>query len=161
MRFEHLVQINDPLMPLLTELTRDQLWRGLVLRAEDPVQFIGGLDHATIEARRELSGVTELERTLDYGSFRVRDRVRLFPRQRSEIHTEAGASWPASRMTITIEEPSRDLLFLRFVYEAASEIAGEGGLDEVTVALRQRAYEGADLDTVVRIRALAEAGHLG
>ena len=161
MRFEHLVEINDPLMPLLTELTRDQLWRGLVLRAEDPTQFIGGLDRATIDARRELSGITELERTLDYGSFQVRDRVRLFPRQRSEIHTEAGASWPASRMSITIEEPSPDALFLRFVYEATSEIAGEGGLDEVTVALRQQAYQAADLDTVVRIRALVEAGRLG
>jgi len=160
MRFEHLVQINDPLMPLLTELTRDQLWRGLVLRAEDPTQFIGGLDRATIEARRELGGVIELERTLDYGSFQVRDRVRLFPQQRSEIHTEAGVTWPASRMTITIEEPAPDALFLRFVYEAASEVVGEGGLDEVTVALRQQAYEGADLDTVVRIRALAEAGRL-
>ena len=161
MRFEHLVQINDPLMPLLTELTREQLWRGLVLRAETPTRFIAGLERATIDARRELSGVTELERTLDYGSFRVRDRVRLFPGQRSEIHTAAGASWPASRMAIMIEEPSPDALFLRFVYEAESEVAGQGGLDEVTVALRQRAYEGADLDTVVRIRELAEAGELG
>jgi hypothetical protein len=39
-------------------------------------------------------------------------------------------------------------------------VLGEGGLDEVTVALRQQAYEGTDLDTVVRIRALAEAGLL-
>lgn len=160
MRFEHLVEINDPLMPLLTELTREQLWRGLVLRAEDPTLFIGGLDSVTIDARRELSGVTELERTLDYGSFRVRDRVRLFPQLRSEIHTAAGTSWPASRMTIAIEEPSPDALFLRFIYEAESEVAGEGGLDEVTVALRQQAYQGADLDTVVRIRELAEAGRL-
>jgi hypothetical protein len=161
MRFEHLVEINDPLMPLLPELSRAQLWRGLVLRAEDPTQFIVGLEQATIEARRELSGVMELERTLDYGSFRVRDRVRLFPQQRSEIHTAAGASWPASRMTITIEEPSPEALFLRFVYEAESEVAGEGGLDEMTVALRRQAYKGADLDTVVRIRALAETGRLG
>jgi hypothetical protein len=64
-------------------------------------------------------------------------------------------------MTITIEEPSPDALFLRFVYEAESEIAGEGGLDEMTVTLRRQAYEGTDLDTVVRIRALAEAGRLG
>ena len=161
MRFEHLVEINDPLMPLLTELTRDQLWRGLVLRAEDPTQFIAGLDGATIDARRELSGVTELERTLDYGSFRVHDRVHLYPQRRSETHTAAGASWPASRMTITIEEPAPDDLYLRFVYEADSETAGEGGLDEMTVALRQQAYECADLDTVVRIRELAEAGRLG
>lgn len=161
MKFEHLVQINDPLMPLLTEVTRDQLWRGLVLRAEDPRQFIGGLEIVTIDARRELSGVTELERTLDYGSFRVRDRVRLFPQHRSEIHTAAGASWPASRMTTTIEEPAPGELFLRFVYEAESEVAGENGLDATTVALREQAYQGADLDTVVRIRELAEAGRLG
>ena len=160
MRFEHLVQINDPLMPLLTEVSRAQLWRGLVLRAEDPAQFIVGLEGATIDARRELSGVTELERTLDYGSFKVRDRVRLMPEHRTEIRTAAGASWPASRMTITIEEPSPDALFLRFVYEAESEVLGEGGLDEMTVALRQQAYEGTDFDTVVRIRALAEAGRL-
>jgi len=161
MRFEHLVQINDPLMPLLTEVSRAQLWRGLVLRAEDPAQFIVGLEGATIDARRELSGVPELDRTLDYGSFKVRDRVRLMPEHRTEIRTAAGASWPASRMSITIEEPSPEALFLRFVYEAESEVLGEGGLDEMTVALRQQAYEGTDLDTVVRIRALVEAGRLG
>lgn len=161
MRFEHLVQVNDPLMPLLTEVSRSQLWRGLVLRAEDPAQFVVGLDSVTIVARRQDGEATELERVLDYGSFRVHDRVRLLPLMRSEIHTAAGATWPASRMTISIEEPELDALFLRFVYEAASEVAGEGGLDAMTVALRQQAYEGADLDTVVRIRALAEAGRLG
>jgi len=161
MRFEHLVQINDPLMPLLTEVSRPQLWRGLVLRAEDPTQFVVGLVGATVDARRELSGVTELERTLDYGSFKVRDRVRLMPEHRTEIRTAAGVSWPASRMSITIEEPAPDALFLRFVYEADSEIVGKGDLDEMTVTLRQQAYEGTDLDTVVRIRALAEAGTLG
>ena len=161
MRFEHLVQINDPLMPLLTEVSRAQLWRGLVLRAEDPTHFVVGLVGAAIDARRELSGVTELERTLDYGSFKVRDRVRLMPEHRTEIRTAAGESWPASRMSITIEEPDPEALFLRFVYEADSEIVGKGELDEMTVTLRQQAYEGADLDTVVRIRALAEAGTLG
>jgi len=161
MRFEHLVQVNDPLMPLLTEVSRSQLWRGLVLRAEDPAQFVVGLERATIVARRQDGEATELERVLDYGSFRVHDRVRLLPLMRSEIRTSAGATWPASRMTISIEEPEPDALFLRFVYEAESEVAGEGGLDEMTVALRQQAYEGADLDTVVRIRALAEAGRLG
>lgn len=161
MRFEHLVQVNDPLMPLLTEVSRSQLWRGLVLRAEEPAQFVVGLQRATIMARRQDGEATELDRVLDYGSFQVHDRVRLLPLMRSEIHTAAGATWPASRMTISIEEPEPDALFLRFVYEAESEVAGHGGLDEMTVALRQQAYEGADLDTVVRIRALAEAGRLG
>ena len=51
MKFEHLVQINDPLMPLLDPLTRSQVWRGLVRRAEDPVPFILGLDDCRILAR--------------------------------------------------------------------------------------------------------------
>lgn len=159
MRYEHLVQINDPLMPLLDTLTREQLWRGLVLRAEEPTQFVLGLEIATIHSRRDVGGKIEFVRTLDFGSFKVDDRVRLMPQCRSEIHTSAGPTWPASRMSIEIEEPQPELLFLRFVYES-EETAGQGELDELTAALRKRAYKQADLDTVARFRALAERGLL-
>jgi hypothetical protein len=160
MRFEHLVQINDPLMPLLDALTRNQLWQGLVLRAEDPTQFVLGLESAVIHSRHSRDGVHELTRTLDFGSFQVSDRVRLIRDRRSEIHTQAGPTWPASRLTITIEEPAPEVLFLRFVYES-DEGPGEAERDPLIVALREQAYESADLDTVVRIRALAEQGVLG
>lgn len=159
MRYEHLIQINDPLMPLLDTLTREQLWRGLVLRAEEPTQFVLGLEIATIHSRREFGDEIELVRTLDFGSFQVNDRVHLWPQQRSEIHTEAGPTWSASRMTIEIEEPQPGLLFLRFIYES-DEVAGQGELDDVMIALREQAYQRADLDTVARIRALAEKGAL-
>ena len=39
MKFEHLVQINDPLNPLIDSLTRDQLWRGLMRYIETPGRF--------------------------------------------------------------------------------------------------------------------------
>ncbi len=161
MRFEHLVEINDPLMPLISEVSRAQLWRGLVLRAEDPVQFVLGLEHATIAAREESGDVIVLARTLDFGSFKVQDSVRLVAPSHSEINTEAGASWPASRMSITIEEPAPEQLYLRFVYELGGAVDEEHLLDEVTRALREQAYASADLDTVVRIRELAEQGRLG
>jgi hypothetical protein len=160
MRYEHLVQINDPLMPLLDTLTRNQLWQGLVLRAEEPTQFVLGLEAATIHSREERGSVRELTRTLDFGSFQVQDRVRLVRDRRSEIHIRSGPTWPASRLTITIEEPEPELLFLRFVYES-DESAADAGLDPLMVALREQAYASADLDTVVRIRALAEQGVLG
>jgi hypothetical protein len=160
MRYEHLVQINDPLMPLLDTLTRNQLWQGLVLRAEEPTQFVLGLERATIHSHEVRGSVHELTRTLDFGSFQVEDRVRLVRDMRSEIHTKAGPTWPASRLTITIEEPAPELLFLRFLYES-DEAAGEEGLDPLLARLREQAYESADLDTVVRIRALAEQGVLG
>ena len=51
MNFEHLIQINDPLNPFVDSMTRDQLWEGLVLRAEQPQLFVMGLDSCTILSR--------------------------------------------------------------------------------------------------------------
>lgn len=159
-RFEHLVQINDPLIPLLDPLTREQLWRGLVRRAEEPTLFVLALEGATVHARERSGDVVELVRTLDFGAFTVDDRVRLYPLDRTETRTAATDRWPASRLTIRIEEPGPDALFLRFTYES-DEADSDGELDAVTAALRRRAYESADLDTVQRIRELAQRGELG
>jgi hypothetical protein len=156
MRFEHLVQINDPLQPLLTEVSRAQLWRGLLRRAERPAEFILGLAGATIDERSEEPGRVTLARTLDFGSFRVRDRVLLGDDGSSVTEVKAGAGHAAGRLTIRIEEPQPGSLFLRFVYES-----GEAGdADAVTRQLREQAYHSADIDTVWRIRELVERGEL-
>lgn len=157
MRFEHLVQINDPLQPLLTEVSRAQLWRGLLRRAERPAEFVLGLAGATIDERSEEAGRVTLARTLDFGSFRVRDRVRLTGDDGSSItDIEAGATHAAGRLTIRIEEPQPGSLFLRFIYESAE--AEEA--DAVIQQLREQAYRSADIDTVWRIRQLVERGEL-
>lgn len=160
MRYEHLVEINDPGNPLLTPLSRHQLWRGLLRRAEAPQEFVLGLEGVTIHERIEDGAAIELARTLDFGSFQVRDRVRLTPLSHSEIRTAASDRYPASRLTIRIEEPAPDRLFLRFIY-ASDAADGDSALDAATVALRDQAYESADLDTVAQIRRLAEEGALG
>jgi hypothetical protein len=160
MRFEHLVQINDPLQPLLTEVSRAQLWRGLVRRAERPTEFVLGLLGATIDERIDEPGAFVLVRTLDFGSFTVRDRVRLAADSVSVTEVEAGPSYPASRLTIRIEEPAAGSLYLRFTYEA-DEGPGGGGLDAVARQLREQAYRSADIDTVWRVRDLVERGELG
>lgn len=159
MDFEHLVQINDPLLPLLDDLSREQLWRGLVLRAEDPVSFVFGLETAAVLDRTEHDGVTHLTRRLDFGSFTVIDTVRLFPMQRTETDVPATDLWPASRLTIRIEEPGPALLYLRFRYESGD--GATGAAEHATSALHRQAYKLADLDTVGRIRQLGEAGRLG
>jgi hypothetical protein len=163
MHFEHLVQINDPLMPLLDPLSRSQLWRGLVRRAEEPTLFVLGLESATIDTRTERSGGLELTRTLDFGSFRVNDRVVLTPMSGSVTHVAACDQFPASSLTIRIEEPQPEMFYLRFIYHfddgAAANDADE--MDAATTALRKQAYKSSDLDTVKCIRDLAEAGELG
>ena len=158
MRYEHLVQINDPLMPLLTPVTRRHLWGGLRLRAEEPTQFTPALDACRIDARKPVDGREQLFRTLDFGSFVVSDRATLYTPDVLVIDTQTGPTWPASRLTIRIEEPEPDSLFLRFVYE--SEEAVDTELDAMADALRRQAYEAADLDMVVRIRQLVEDGTL-
>jgi hypothetical protein len=163
MHFEHLVQINDPLMPLLDPLSRSQLWRGLVRRAEEPTRFVLGLEGSTIESRVQHEQTLELKRTLDFGSFRVSDRVVLTPMSGTVTHVAASDRFPASRLTIRIEEPQPEMFYLRFIYEFDDGAAAndESELDGQTTALRKAAYRSSDLDTVKCIRDLAEAGELG
>jgi hypothetical protein len=160
MRFEHLVQVNDPRQPLLTEVSRAQLWRGLVRRAERPAEFVLGLDGATIDDRLDEPGLLQFSRTLDFGTFQVRDRVCLTADHLSVTEVEAAADYAASRLTIRIEEPAAGGLFLRFTYESGEEPGG-GELDALTGQLREQAYRNADIDTVWRIRDLVERGELG
>lgn len=157
MRFEHLVQVNDPLQPLLTGVSREQLRRGLLRRAEKPAEFVLGLLGATIDERTDEPGRVRLSRTLDFGSFRVRDRVTLGD-DCSFTEIEPAPTHPAATLAIRIEEPAPGDLFLRFVY-AADETPGPD--DDVGRRLREQAYRSADIDTVWRIRDLVERGELG
>jgi hypothetical protein len=156
MRYEHLVEINDPFFPLLSPLTREQVWEGLLLRAYAPEEFIYGLDDVVVDEVASDDAATKvLQRVLDFGSFTVRDIVRIHPHRSVHTEVEAGPDWPQSRLVISIEEPEKDRLYLRFVYEW-DEAAGSGELDTVTLAIREQAYHAADLDTVARLRRLAE-----
>ncbi|MBX9850071.1 MAG: DUF1857 family protein, partial [Rhodocyclaceae bacterium] len=44
MNFEHLIEINAPGNPMIEPLSRNQLWQGLVIRAENPELSVLGLD---------------------------------------------------------------------------------------------------------------------
>lgn len=88
----------------------------------------------------------------------VNDRATVTP-DALVIDTRAGPTWPTSRLTIRIEQPEPQSLFLRFIYE--SDDADGSEPDAITDAVRRRAYEAADLDMVARIRELVEDGALG
>ncbi|VCU72491.1 hypothetical protein PIGHUM_04590 [Pigmentiphaga humi] len=159
LRFEHLIQINDPLMPLLTPLTREQIWRGLYIRAHQPTEFVMGLESCTIENETVGPEQTVLTRVLDFGPFQVHDQVTLTPMDGVRIVAAATELWPRSTAAVNIEEPEEGSLFLRFTYELELK-EGHSELDETAVELRKQAYIAADMDTVQRIRELAESGRL-
>lgn len=154
MRYEHLIEINNPLLPLLDPLDRNDLWQGLVRRAYAPEQFILGLEDARVEIVSSEGATTVLQRTLNYGAFRVNDRVTLRHDEVMITEVRGGEGMPRARLTITIEEPAASRLYLRFLYELDQDEPA-AGLDAVTADLRRQAWFASDLDTVARIRELA------
>lgn len=156
MKFHHIVEINDPLNPLLESLTRAQVWRGLVLRAEQPGLFMPHLDHCELLGRTENSVVRELR----YGTLKIRDTVVYFPQHRIEYRVPPQTDIPASSLTMSIEEPRADCLQVRFDYDDGT-VESAGSMDGFYNEFRHSAYKEADLDTISLIRQLAQDGKLG
>ena len=156
LQYEHLIEVNDLLNPLAFALTRDQLWRGLVLRAEQPEAFVLGLDQCIVHERTR----DTLTRELRFGEAVVRDRVVFDARQSVRYETAATDQHAGGTLTMRIEEPTPTHYFVRFTYSTTLQE------DTATADTRysefvKSAYREADIDTVAQIRALAEQGALG
>lgn len=155
MKFEHLIEINDPLNPLIDALTREQLWRGLVLHAEQPKLFMPHLDDCTITERS--SG--ELHRKRRFGELVVEDHVTLTPLQVLRYDVPAQGEISASRLTITIETPSEQTMFVRFAYDDGHDAATDAA-NALYDEYKKSAYQEADIDAIRIVRELAAQGRL-
>jgi hypothetical protein len=155
MKFEHLVEINDLENPGIEVITREQLWRGLVLRAESPKMFMSYIDQCAITDRTEVS----MTRQVQYGSLLVTDHVSMAHSDFVHYQVPAQAEIPSSSLRMTIEEPEPGRLFVRFCYD---DLRTEEESEEAKMydAYRRSAYHEADVDTVRVIRELAEGGLL-
>jgi hypothetical protein len=155
MKFEHLIEINDPLNPLMDTITRDQLWRGLVMRADSPKLFVPHLDECTIDERDPGS----FRRKLRYGTLEVVDRVILTPLQEVRYEVAAQGEIKASSLVMAIESPSEHTLYVRFTYNDGQD-AAEDAANAMYDEFRKSAYQEADIDTIRVLRELAAAGRL-
>lgn len=153
MQFQHLIEINDPLNPLIDTLTRDQLWRGLVMRAEAPKLFIPWLDECDLLERNG----NVLSRALRYNALLIQDHVTFTPQEQVRYDVPAQEDIPASSLVVTIEEPQPGALFVRFAYESGF---ADDDMDAFYNEFRRSAYQEADIDTIRVIRQLAEEGRL-
>lgn len=151
MNFEHLIQINadDPAVP---HLTREQLWEGLVLRAEQPQLFVIGLDRCVVRERTE----TTLERELHYGHATVCDRVTFTPNEQVRYDIHAADGEIGGSLTMTIEERDDQQLFLRFEYRTTLVVSDDSEDARQTKGIVKEAYRTADIDTVRLIREYAQ-----
>jgi hypothetical protein len=156
MKFNHLIQINDMLNPLVDPLSRAQLWRGLVLRAEVPQLFMEHLDDCRIFDKTS-DGVS---RELRYGNLTVCDTVTFLPLLQVHYQVPAQGEIRASNMRMCIEEPEPEALFVRFEYDI-DQPSDPTGEEAFYNEFRRSAYQAADIDTIRVIRELAAAQKLG
>ncbi|WDZ95670.1 SRPBCC family protein [Herbaspirillum sp. WKF16] len=155
MKFNHLIQINDPLNPLIDPLTREQLWRGLIMRAEAPKLFMPHLD----DCRLDDKSLDSVRRELRYGELVIRDKVTYLPQIQVLYEVPAQGEIAASRMSMTIEEPQEGVLFVRFEYDDGQPDTGDSS-EAFYNEFRRSAYKEADIDTVRVIRELTVRGEL-
>ncbi len=154
MKFEHLIEIND-LNPMRTELSRAQLWQGLLLRIEQPALFLPHLDACQILQRE----ATRITRRLRFGEVLIEDAVHLQEQQQIHIDVAAQNEFPASQMWMRIEEPEAGRLFVRFIYHDAGQEADAA--NQMYDDFRRSAYIEMDIESISLIRQFAAQGKLG
>ncbi len=155
MKFEHLIEINDPLNPLIDTITREQLWRGLVLHADHPTLFMPHLDECTIDQRTE----TSFRRQRRYGELVIEDLVILTPLHQVRYEVSEQKDISASSLTVTIEAPSEQVLFVRFKYDDGHDTETDKA-NALYDEYKRSAYQEADIDTIRIVRELASEGRL-
>jgi hypothetical protein len=155
LRFQHLIQVNDPLVPLIDPLTREQVWRGLQLKAENPLLFVYALDGFEVLAKDGDS----IARELRFGQAVIRDRVIFMPPNQIRQEIEASGEVPGATLLTTIETPDNEQLFVRFEYETRPP-TGATPDDESLQGFVKQAYVEADRDTIRTIRRLVADGTL-
>lgn len=154
MRFEHLIEINDPLNPLIEPLSREQVWNGLMYRVDEPTVFLPGLDRCVILSR----SADRVERELHFGQARIRDTVTFALHEWVCFESAANTEHAGGRLTISLGQPAPDRLFLRFAYETTlPEGVSQGEFLQVSEFVKS-AYRESDVDTVRIIRMIAANG---
>lgn len=154
MHYEHLVAVNDLSNPLILALTRSQVWRGLLLKAEAPDLFLPNVESAEIVERSP----TLLVREMNLGSLMVRDRIHLQFEQQIRYETQANDQHAGGMLTIDIIEPDEDNLLVRFTYHTPG---GESEEELKYASYLQKMWRDVDIESIRIIRALAEEEQLG
>jgi hypothetical protein len=155
MKFEHLIEVNDPKTPQLPVFSREQLWNGLVLRAEFPKLFLPNLDECIIKSR----AIDGLTRELQFGELTINDNVHFNFLNYVHYHVPQQGEIPSSSLRMTIEEPAPLVLLVRFNYDSGHTEA-EDKENAPYNQFRRSAYIEADIDTIKILREMHSLGRL-
>ena len=145
---EHIVRINDPANVAGAWLTREQLWSGLQYTVLAPELFDESIDSTSIA---EIAP-TRLRREIRRGRHATSDEVELVPHESLQIRADATGAFAGSTLTIRIEEPAPQMLFVRFTYEVCGL---EEVRDEEEDTARCSAYRSSDIERIRQARRYA------
>lgn len=97
-------------------LTREDIWRGLEMKANNALPFVAAMTYCQVVARH---GDLEFEREIEFRGERSRERITLEPMERVTFdRSEARVS---GVITNDIEEDADGELWLRFSYRLSIE----------------------------------------
>lgn len=145
---EHIVRINDPANVAGAWLTREQLWAGLQRTVLAPELLDESIDAASI---REIAPGT-FRREIRRGRSTISDEVELVPNESLRIRADAAGAFAGSTLTIRIEEPAPQMLFVRFTYDVCGL---EEMRDEQEDTARCSAYHDSDIERIRHVRRFA------
>ena len=145
---EHIVRINDPANVAGAWLTREQLWAGLQHTVLAPELLDESIDSASIQ--EIVPG--KLRREIRRGRSAISDEVELVPNESLRIRADAAGAFAGSTLTIRIEEPAPEMLFVRFTYDVCGL---EEVRDEQEDNARCSAYQDSDVERIRQVRRFA------
>ena len=145
---EHIVRINDPANVAGAWLTRAQLWAGLQRTVLAPELLDESIDSTSIQ--EIMPG--KLRREIRRGRSAMNDEVELVPNESLRIRADAAGVFAGSTLTIRIEEPAPEMLFVRFTYDVCGL---EEVRDEQEDSARCSAYHSSDIERIRAVRRYA------
>lgn len=147
------LQINgDPNEP---RLARSQIWRGLVMKAENAVPFVPAISYCQVMER----GDGHLIREIVLRGERLRERVTFYPERTVKFDRLSGSAM--GTILNEIVEDERDALLVRFTFTLEVEGLAHGSPEEAAYAkMMEDDYMVAVTTTVKTIRRLVKDGSL-
>lgn len=148
--FERSLPVNPP--GATSRLSRAEVWRGLVLKADNALPFVPAMTHCQVVER---ASDTSFVREIEFKGDRMRERVTLEPERKVTFERLSGPVLGTIRNCID-ESPGGDLS-LRFEFELTLAGAAPGSPEERAYAESMRgAYLAAIDATLSAIRQMRE-----
>lgn len=146
----HTIPVNPP--GAEPNLTREQVWRGLEMKAENAIPFVDGMTQCDVDSREG----NVIVRTITFRGTRHGERITLFAPVKVQFERLDGTGW----IDNVISESEAGLL-LTFTFGITFPGIAEGSPEEQAQGDNMRgAYTGAVAATLNRVRQMVRDGEL-